>query len=88
MNVYRIIQEAVNNALKHSDASIIEVKLEDRERGCLITVSDDGCGFEIPEEPDSNGLLNMEKRAGDIEADLSVQSFKGKGTTVKLHFAK
>ena len=85
MNVYRIIQEAVNNALKHADASNISVVFDSGQGQMLVHITDDGKGFTRPDQLSSHGLLNMEKRAKEIEGDLHIDS-SDKGTKVTLSF--
>jgi signal transduction histidine kinase len=86
MNIYRIIQEAVNNALKYADAEHIGVKIKTMEDDFLILVKDDGKGFKLGERQDGNGLNNMKKRAMDLNGKVVVKSKPGQGTTVALQF--
>jgi signal transduction histidine kinase len=81
--VLRIAQEALGNALRHADASRIEVRLN----ATSLTVSDDGVGFD-PEGPEVRGqrlgLTSMEERAAEVGGVLTVRSERGLGTTVEL----
>jgi signal transduction histidine kinase len=81
--VLRIAQEALGNALRHADATRIEVRLN-AER---LTVSDDGVGFD-PDSPEVRGqrlgLTSMEERAAEVGGALTVRSERGLGTTVEL----
>jgi signal transduction histidine kinase len=88
MNVYRIIQEAVNNALKHAGATLITLKIEATDTGYLLTIKDNGSGFDEINEHSGSGLKNMEKRARDINGELAINPIKGQGTTVELRFDK
>jgi signal transduction histidine kinase len=84
--VYRVAQEAVANAVEHSQAKHLRVELE-RTGGCLmLTVSDDGCGFDPADAPANGhfGLRGMRERAEMIGAALSIQSAPGQGTTIRL----
>ena len=85
MNIYRIIQEAVNNALKHANASNISVVFDSGQGQMLVHITDNGRGFTRPDQLSSHGLLNMEKRAKEIEGDLHIDS-SDQGTTVTLSF--
>ena len=87
MNVYRIIQEAVNNALKHAEAKHITVHFDRDVMGGTyrVRISDDGKGFKRPDELSSSGLLNMEKRAKEIDGTLRIDS-TDEGTEVSLTF--
>lgn len=84
--VYRIIQESLNNAVKHANANHISIKIDvqkDKIEGIIV---DDGCGFDMKEKPSSKtssfGLSSMKERANIIQGDVRVESKKGKGTKV------
>jgi signal transduction histidine kinase len=85
--VFRIAQEALQNALRHAQAARIEVRLEDGGGRLLLTVADDGRGFD-PAAPVLRsrrlGLTSMEERASELGGRLSVESQPGSGTTVRL----
>jgi two-component system, NarL family, sensor histidine kinase DegS len=90
-NIFRIIQEAINNAIKYSEASRIEVKLEMAEADLLITVSDNGKGFDekLVEARSINiesggGFFNMYERTEYINGALDIRSTLGSGTAVVL----
>lgn len=86
MNIYRIIQEALNNALKYANATTISVEiLLDNTGKEVVTIIDDGKGFDVQNSRLGNGLSNMKKRAKDIEATLSIDSENSKGTTIVLN---
>ncbi|WP_372936808.1 tetratricopeptide repeat protein [Seonamhaeicola sp.] len=84
MNIYRIIQEAVNNAIKHAKASNINVQIENIKHKVIFKIKDDGKGFNINNVDEGNGLINMKKRAADIEAEIVYKSEKEKGTKIIL----
>lgn len=86
MNVYRIIQEGVNNAMKYALASKIEVQISQKVNQFYIDIVDNGVGFDIHSATHGNGLNNMKKRARDIGGSLVISSEKGKGTSVTLTF--
>ncbi len=83
----RIAQEALQNALKHSQASHVAVRLRADGDGLLLEVEDDGVGFD-PEAPGTRsrrlGLTSMEERAQRLGATLELVSAPGAGTTVRL----
>lgn len=90
-NIFRIVQEAINNAIKYSEAERIIVSLKQADNELIITVKDDGKGFDpkIVEERSSNlesgrGFFNMYERTEYINGNLEIQSDPGKGTTVRL----
>jgi signal transduction histidine kinase/ligand-binding sensor domain-containing protein len=82
--VYLVFKEAVNNAVRHSGCSAIEVTLAVGGRELKLTVADDGRGFDPSAESDGNGLASMRRRAAAIGARLDVRSAEGRGTTVAL----
>lgn len=84
MNIYRIIQEAVNNAIKYAEATKITVEVNQVNGELLVQVSDNGKGFDAQKVELGNGLNNMKKRAHEIDGELTVTSAEGNGTTVKL----
>ncbi|MEW4924382.1 7TM diverse intracellular signaling domain-containing protein [Algibacter sp. 2305UL17-15] len=84
MNIYRIIQEAVNNAFKYAEANNVLVSISENDSGIFVEIKDDGKGFDLQTIESGNGLNNMKKRAKDIGAVLEIESELHKGTSVKL----
>lgn len=90
VTAFAIIQEAVNNVLKHASATTCKIEVREAPDKLIATVSDDGQGFDpdrIREEYPNRGswgMLSMSERAGLIMADVSVASRPGKGTVVTL----
>ncbi|MBX3238459.1 MAG: hypothetical protein KIT80_06700 [Chitinophagaceae bacterium] len=84
LNIYRIIQEALNNALKYSEAETISVYVDTEGRMLNIKVTDDGKGFDAKEISRGYGLRNMRKRALEMNATIDVQSEREKGTVISL----
>lgn len=83
MNIYRIIQEAVNNSLKYATAEEIEVNISKDFSKYQVAIRDNGCGFSTETAEMGNGLNNMKKRAREIGGTLKINSSK-KGTSVVL----
>jgi len=82
--VYRVAQEALHNALRHSGARQIEISLHRTARRVVLEVTDDGRGFS-PDAPASGlGLASMRERAAAAGATLSIDSAPGSGTRVAL----
>ena len=83
--IWRIIQEALNNVSKHADASSVQVVLRIGGDGARVEISDDGRGFD-PGNVDGEhyGIIGMRERAEAIGAQLSVSSRGGAGTTVRI----
>ncbi|QIE60523.1 tetratricopeptide repeat protein [Rasiella rasia] len=83
MNIFRIIQEAINNAVKHAQASKIEVAIV-ADKQPVVKIIDNGIGYNPSEVfNNSNGLTNMKSRAQVLDADLEITS-TNKGTEVSL----
>jgi PAS domain S-box-containing protein len=86
--VFRVVQEAIANAVKHAAAHTVRVALAYGLRGVRLAVTDDGCGFTV--DPDFRayaghwGLLGMRERAIQLNAKLTVESAVGAGTAVVL----
>ena len=88
--VFRIAQEALQNALRHAQASRVVVRLRGEDGRLVLEVEDDGVGFD-PDAPELRsrrlGLTSMEERAHRLGARLRIDSVTGKGTTVHLETA-
>ena len=84
MNIYRTIQEAVNNAIKYSEASEISIDAKNIDNKIAIDITDNGIGFDPSKTEKGNGLLNMEKRIEDIGGIFKINSEDQKGTTISL----
>jgi signal transduction histidine kinase/ligand-binding sensor domain-containing protein len=89
MQLFRIAQEAVNNAVRHGQASEIRIKLVyDRDRA-VLSVTDNGCGFTVEEHDTAPaagehlGLLSMRERAARIRGRFNIWSDPGHGTTIE-----
>ncbi|HWP32891.1 MAG TPA: sensor histidine kinase [Solirubrobacterales bacterium] len=83
--VYRVAQEALSNAARHSDASTVEVALRRREDGGVeLTVADDGRGFAFDESESGLGIAGMRERALLVGGELTIESGPGKGTVIRL----
>lgn len=84
INLYRTIQEAVNNAVKYADADAITVHVLREDETIKIEIKDDGKGFDTDETDYGNGLYNMKKRIEEIDGTFQVHSEISKGTTVTV----
>ncbi len=86
--IFRIIQESLNNILKHSNANKIRLCLEYNEKELKVLVLDNGVGIEssnVIGKRSSTGILNMQKRAALIGGRLEINSQPGKGAIVTLN---
>jgi len=90
MNVYRIIQEAVNNALKYADASSINVSITKSETllkdklNLVLTIIDNGKGFDLARVEKGNGFNSIQKRAKELHGKATIISSVGEGTSVTV----
>jgi signal transduction histidine kinase len=89
VQLYRITQEAVHNALRHGQARNIEISLTSRDHEHRLTIADDGKGFdaELLRRTAQSGLRMMEYRANMIGGALSVDSQPGLGTRIICTFS-
>jgi two-component system sensor histidine kinase UhpB len=82
--VYRVAQEALSNAARHSAASNIDVSLARRHGDVTLEVRDDGSGFAFAESETGLGLAGMRERSLLVDGHLNIESRPGNGTTVRL----
>jgi PAS domain S-box-containing protein len=86
-HLYRLTQEAVNNAIKHGHAKNITIGLAVVQRGGVLTIRDDGCGFEVNRASQSGlGLRIMNYRSKMISGSLNIQSSLNSGSVVRCYF--
>lgn len=83
-NLFLIYKEAVNNAAKYSDATEVSVSLNHTDGKFVMTVCDNGIGFDEKNVKNGNGLKNMVARANAMGGELRLRSTTGKGTSVTL----
>lgn len=88
MNLFRVVQEAINNAIKYAEASKIEVIIDKKQNEFVISIIDNGIGFDIKTVELGNGLSNMEKRMSEIGGKVQILSTVNQGTTIHLFFNK
>src|SRR5262249_31381819 len=83
--VYRVAQEALSNAARHSAAGRVRTRLGRRvDGGVELEVSDDGRGFAFDEAEGGLGIAGMRERALLVGGELTIESRPGHGTTVRL----
>lgn len=84
--IFRIVQEALQNVLKHAKAHIVEVFIDNTPDFFSLKIKDDGIGFDATNEKMKSGVgfINMRQRAGFIKGTINVQSSPGEGTTLSL----
>jgi signal transduction histidine kinase len=88
LGAYRIVQEALNNALQHAQARRVTIQVGSEAQTLVLTVADDGLGFVFPEQPDGLtqqghfGLIGMLERAAQLGGSLRVVTAPGQGTQI------
>jgi signal transduction histidine kinase len=82
--LYRIAQEALNNALKHAGASLVTVRLRTVDGWVTLEVADNGIGFDPAAASGGMGLTNMRERAERLGARLAIESRPGEGTQITV----
>jgi ligand-binding sensor domain-containing protein/two-component sensor histidine kinase len=82
-NIYLIFKEALNNSIKYSGAGHISLAAEPEDESIIITLKDDGKGFN-PEIIKGNGITNMRSRSAELKGDLQIISSGGSGTSVSI----
>jgi ligand-binding sensor domain-containing protein/two-component sensor histidine kinase len=84
--VYLFFKEAINNAAKHSGAEKVDVGISSMGKQIILTISDNGKGFNIIGDSAGNGLINLRRRAGELRGRVDIHSEINKGTTIQLAF--
>lgn len=84
LNLFRIIQEALQNSVKHSSAKNIKIIFQEIEGQPSIVVKDDGKGFDVSKQSDGSGLENMKKRSELSKANFQIKSDEN-GTEITLN---
>lgn len=80
----RIFQESINNIIKHAEASNIIIKLALENNHCILSIADNGKGFNMGKQSGGSGLSNIHDRARLIGGSAQILSISGEGTVVKL----
>jgi signal transduction histidine kinase len=81
--IYRVVQEALTNVVKHAAATRVEVRVSDRDGPLEVFVGDDGCGFDASRTHSGFGLAGMRERVGLVHGTLEIESSPGDGTALR-----
>jgi signal transduction histidine kinase len=84
INLYRIIQESLQNINKYAEANTIKVELKKRDGDLFLTISDDGNGFDTKKSKKGIGLQNIQSRTIECNGTVDIQSKKGEGTIITI----
>lgn len=82
--VFRMVQEALNNIIKHAGASVIDINLYCSSNLLTVEISDDGNGFNMDEKIAGSGLQNIHKRARMLQGHVTISSDINAGTEIKI----
>lgn len=82
--LFRMVQEVINNCVKHSGAKNIMIRMQSTEKIFTLVCEDDGAGFSPQQSITGSGLLNLKSRASLINATLTIWSKPGQGTSVVI----
>ena len=89
---YRIAQEAFTNIARHAQAKSVTITLRQKGNELLMSIQDDGCGFDVTEmrarakAGGSMGVLGMQERATLAGGQLEIESVPGQGTIIRVRF--
>lgn len=84
INIYRILQELLQNVSKYADAQKCTVTIFEHEKQLVVEVHDDGIGFDVNSLSKGIGLKNIRERAKSIDSEIEIKSIINEGTTIKL----
>jgi len=84
--IFRIIQEFLSNCIKHAKANHINIVLEFTEKLMYLSVTDDGCGFDVENKSESSGIQNMKSRAKLLNAKFHLTSSQNQGSQLNLTY--
>lgn len=82
--LYRMTQEIFNNILKHAKANKVEVKMSYTNSIFQLSINDNGIGFDISQQPQGAGIINLKQRCEMIGAEFNIQSKLNQGTTINI----
>ncbi len=84
LNIYRILQEKVNNIIKHAGATKVNISIKNAGNILNILVKDNGKGFEVTKERHGIGISNMINRINSFDGEMAIKSAPGKGCELKI----
>ena len=82
--LFRIIQEQINNIIRHADADKIQISLQSDAEYIILTVADNGKGFDTSNFKKGSGLTNITNRAGLFNGQVEINASPGKGCSLSI----
>ncbi|MEQ1678911.1 MAG: ATP-binding protein, partial [Chitinophagaceae bacterium] len=82
--IFRIIQEQVNNIVRHAEASLIQIKLESDAESIILGITDNGKGFDPAHTKKGQGFSNISNRAALFNASVEIDSTPGNGCRLSV----
>jgi PAS domain S-box-containing protein len=86
MTIFRIVQELLNNAIKHANATEVQIAIVQKHRQLLITIADNGNGFDTNQKSKGIGITNIISRAELFNGRVKIESSPGKGCRTQVSF--
>ena len=88
MNIFRVFQETINNAIKYAEATEIKIHISESPENLEFEITDNGKGFDINTVELGNGLENMQRRIKEVGGNITINSEPNKGTSIKIVCSK
>ncbi|NRA93675.1 MAG: sensor histidine kinase, partial [Psychroserpens sp.] len=85
INIYRIIQESMQNIYKHAEATEVKISIDSKNNVILISIADDGKGFDVNKSKKGIGLKNINSRVEDLGGTVDFESEIGSGTVITIN---
>ena len=85
VHVYRIVQESLQNIIKHAQATTVTLHLSMNEDSFILELKDDGVGFSMKKSKKGIGLKNIQSRVQKLKGKLQIESATNKGTTLNIN---
>ena len=84
IHIYRILQESLQNIYKHAQASEVKISFKLKNNVIWVSIQDNGIGFDVTKAKKGIGIKNINSRAKDINADVTIDSEKDKGSIIQI----
>ena len=84
INIYRIIQESLQNIYKHANANSVKISIQLKNNVICLSILDDGDGFDVNKSKKGIGIKNINSRVSEVEGDAAFNSTLKKGTEVSI----